>query len=42
MIEEDSCLSIEQKNKIKHLTDYFYDKNLSVEEIQNYRKKYMF
>lgn len=40
MIEDDCTLSEEKKKIVKELTNYFTDKNLNEEEINNYRKKY--
>ena len=42
MIKEDCGLSNEQKLKINHLTTYFKNRNLNLEEIEIYRKKYVF
>ena len=38
MIEEDCNLNVEQKKKVKDFTDYFSNKELSVEELQKYRE----
>ena len=38
MFEEDCGLNDEKKNKVKQLTDYFSNKELNAEELQNYRK----
>jgi hypothetical protein len=38
MIEEDCGLNDEKKNKVKQLTDYFSNKELNAEELQNYRE----
>ena len=40
MIEDDCTLSEEKKKIVKQLTNYFSDKNINEEEINNYRKKY--
>ena len=37
MIEEDCHLTKEKKDKIKHLTNHFNNRDLNVEEIQKYR-----
>lgn len=38
MIYEDSCLSKYQKEKIEEITQYFGNKQLTTEEIYNYKK----
>ena len=40
MIEDDCTLSEEKKKIVKDLTNYFSDKNINEEEINNYKKKY--
>lgn len=41
MINEGCKLSKDQKDKVFRLTNYFQNRNLNVEEINNYRKNYM-
>jgi hypothetical protein len=38
MFKEDCGLNDEKKNKVKQLTDYFSNKELNAEELQNYRE----